>query len=122
MPDNPKVGVIRADRYEPDLQRSYEEMAGHYGCVVIPARPYRPKDKSRVELSVLLTYRWILARLRHQKFSSLEDLNAAIRPLLTLLNDRPFQRLPGSRRSVFEALDRPAMVEPTNTLSIELLL
>ena len=109
VPDNPKVGVTRADRYEPDLQRSYEEMAGHYRCVVIPARPYRPKDKSRVELSVLLTYRWILARLRHQKFLSLEDLNAAIRPLLTLLNDRPFQRLPGSRRSVFEALDRPAM-------------
>lgn len=109
VPDNPKVGVTRADRYEPDLQRSYEEMAGHYRCVVIPARPYRPKDKSRVELSVLLTYRWILARLRHQRFLSLEDLNAAIRPLLTILNDRPFQRLPGSRRSVFEALDRPAM-------------
>jgi transposase len=109
VPDNPKVGVTRADRYEPDLQRSYEEMAGHYSCVVIPARPYRPKDKSRVELSVLLTYRWILARLRHQRFLSLEDLNAAIRPLLTILNDRPFQRLPGSRRSVFEALDRPAM-------------
>jgi transposase len=109
VPDNPKVGVTRADRYEPDLQRSYEEMAGHYRCVVIPARPYRPKDKSRVELSVLLTYRWILARLRHQRFLSLDDLNAAIRPLLTLLNDRPFQRLPGSRRSVFEALDRPAM-------------
>jgi transposase len=109
VPDNPKVGVTRADRYEPDLQRSYEEMAAHYRCVVIPARPYRPKDKSRVELSVLLTYRWILARLRHQRFLSLEDLNAAIRPLLTILNDRPFQRLPGSRRSVFEALDRPAM-------------
>ena len=52
-------------------------MAGHYHCVVIPARPYRPKDKSRVELSVLLTYRWILARLRHQGFLSLDDLNAA---------------------------------------------
>jgi transposase len=109
VPDNPKVGVTRADRYEPDLQRSYEEMAAHYRCVVIPARPYRPKDKSRVELSVLLIYRWILARLRHQKFLSLEDLNTAIRSLLPLLNDRLFQRLPGSRRSVFEALDRPAM-------------
>jgi hypothetical protein len=78
-------------------------------CVVIPARPYRPKDKSRVELSVLLVYRWVLARLRHQRFFSLEELNAAIRPLLNELNLRPFQRLPGSRRSVFEALDRPAM-------------
>jgi transposase len=109
VPDNPKVGVTKADRYEPDLQRSYEELAGHYRCVVIPARPYRPKDKSRVELTVLLVCRWILARLRHQRFFSLDELNAAIRPLLLDLNNRPFQRLPGSRRSVFEALDRPAM-------------
>jgi transposase len=109
VPDNPKVGVTRADRYEPDLQRSYAELAAHYRAVIIPARPFRPKDKSRVELSVLLVYRWVLARLRHQRFFSLEELNAAIRPLLKELNERPFQRLPGSRRSVFEALDRPAM-------------
>jgi transposase len=109
VPDNPKVGVTRADRYEPELQRSYEEMAAHYRCVVIPARPYRPKDKSRVELTVLLVCRWILARLRHQRFFSLDELNGAIRPLLTDLNNRAFQRLPGSRRSVFDALDRPAM-------------
>lgn len=109
VPDNPKVGVTRADRYEPELQRSYEEMAAHYRCVVIPARPYRPKDKSRVELTVLLVCRWILARLRHQRFFSLDELNGAIRPLLTDLNNRAFQRLPGSRRGVFDALDRPAM-------------
>jgi transposase len=109
VPDNPKVGVTRADRYEPELQRSYEEMAAHYRCVVIPARPFRPKDKSRAELTVLLVYRWLLARLRHQRFFSLEELNGAIRPLLTDLNNRAFQRLPGSRRSVFEALDQPAM-------------
>ncbi|HNK18810.1 MAG TPA: IS21 family transposase [Piscinibacter sp.] len=109
VPDNPKVGVTRADRYEPRLQRSYEEMAAHYGAVIIPARPYRPKDKSRAELTVLLVCRWILARLRHQRFFSLDELNGAIRPLLAELNDRPYQRLPGSRRSVFEALDRPAM-------------
>jgi transposase len=109
VPDNLRVGVTRADRYEPDLQRSYAELAAHYGAVVIPARPYRPKDKSRVELTVLLVCRWILARLRHQRFFSLEELNAAIRPLLGELNERAFQRLPGSRRSVFEALDRPAM-------------
>ena len=108
-PTTPKVGVTKADRYEPQLQRSYEELAGHYHCVVIPARPYRPKDKSRVELTVLLVCRWVLARLRHQRFFSLDELNAAIRPLLSELNERPFQRLPGSRRSVFEALDRPAM-------------
>ncbi len=109
VPDNPRVGVTRADRYEPELQRSYGELAAHYRCVVIPARPYRPKDKSRVELTVLLVCRWVLARLRHQRFFSLEELNAAIRPLIHELNERAFQRLPGSRRSVFESLDRPAM-------------
>jgi len=109
VPDNPKVGVTKADRYEPELQKSYEEMASHYRAVIIPARPYRPKDKSRVELTVLLVCRWVLARLRHQRFFSLDELNAAIRPLLTDLNARAYQRLPGSRRSVFEALDRPAM-------------
>jgi transposase len=109
VPDNPRVGVSKADRYEPRLQRSYEEMAAHYGAVIIPARPYPPKDKSRAELTVLLVCRWILARLRHQRFFSLEELNGAISPLLTELNERPYQRLPGSRRSVFDALDRPAM-------------
>ena len=109
VPDNPKVGVTKADRYEPELQRSYEELASHYGAVVIPARPYRPKDKSKAELTVQIVERWILAKLRYQRFFGLEELNAAIRPLLTELNDRPFQKLPGSRRSVYEALDRPAM-------------
>lgn len=109
VPDNPKVGVTKADRYEPQLQRSYEELAAHYGAVIIPARPYRPKDKSKAELSVQLVERWILARLRHQRFFSLEELNAAIRMLLADLNARPFQKLPGSRASVFAALDRPAM-------------
>ena len=109
VPDNPRVGVTKADRYEPELQRSYEEMAAHFGIAVIPARPHRPRDKPRAEQTVLLVSRWVLARLRHQRFFSLDELNAAIRPLLTALNERPFQKLPGSRRTVFEALDRPAM-------------
>src|ERR1700722_13168072 len=109
VPDNLRVGVTKADRYEPELQRSYEEMAAHFGIVVIPARPFRPRDKPRAEQTVLLVSRWVLARLRHQRFFSLEELNAAIRPLLNELNERPFQKLPGCRRSVFEALDRPAM-------------
>jgi transposase len=109
VPDNLRVGVTKADRYEPELQRSYEEMAAHFGIVVIPARPYRPRDKPRAEQTVLLVSRWVLARLRHQRFFSLEELNAAIRPLLNALNERAFQKLPGSRRSMFEALDRPAM-------------
>jgi transposase len=109
VPDNPRVGVTKADLYEPELQRSYEEMAAHFGITVIPARPYKPRDKPRVESTVLLVCRWVLARLRHQRFFSVEELNAAIKPLLAALNDRPFQKLHGSRRSVFESLDRPAM-------------
>jgi transposase len=104
-----RVGVTKADRYEPQLQRSYEEMAAHFSIAIIPARPFRPKDKPKAELTVLLVCRWVLARLRHQRFFSLEELNSAIKPLLNELNERPFQKLPGSRRSVFESLDRPAM-------------
>lgn len=118
VPDNPRVGVTKADRYEPELQRSYEEMAAHFGIAVIPARPYRPRDKPRAEQTVLLVSRWVLARLRHQRFFSLDELNAAIRPLLIALNERPFQKLPGSRRSVFEALDRPAMRPLPTTLYV----
>jgi len=109
VPDNPRVGVTKADRYEPELQRSYEEMAAHFGITIIPARPFHPRDKPKVELTVLLVCRWILARLRHQRFFSLNELNAAIRPLLVELNERPYKKLSGTRHSVFETLDRPAM-------------
>jgi transposase len=109
VPDNPKVGVTKADRYEPILQRSYEELARHYRATVIPARPYRPRDKPKVEQGVLLVSRWVLARLRHQRFFSLEELNAAIAVLMVDLNERPFKKLPGNRRTAFETLDRPVM-------------
>lgn len=109
VPDNVKAGVNRACRYEPELNRSYQEMAAHYGCVVIPARPYKPQDKAKVEVGVQVVERWILARLRHRTFFTLAELNAAIRTLLDALNRRPFKKLPGSRREAFESLDRPAL-------------
>jgi transposase len=84
-------------------------MAAHYGAVVIPARPRKPRDKAKVEAGVLLVGRWILARLRHRRFFSLAELNQAIRELLVDLNQRPFKKLTGSRRSLFEDLDRPAL-------------
>ncbi len=77
VPDNLKAGVARADRYEPDLNRTYREMAAHYGAAVIPARPNKPRDKAKVEAGVLLVERWILARLRKRTFFSLAELNAA---------------------------------------------
>jgi transposase len=109
VPDNPRSGVTRADRYEPDLNQTYQEIAAHYGCAVIPARPNKPRDKAKVEVGVQVVERWILARLRKRTFFSLAELNAAIRELLDALNDRPFKKLTGSRRSLFEMLDRPAL-------------
>jgi transposase len=84
-------------------------MAEHYQVAIIPARPYRPKDKSKVEGAVLVVERWIMARLRHQTFFTLASLNQAIDLLLADLNDRPFKKLPGSRRSQFEQLDQPLL-------------
>jgi transposase len=109
VPDNLKSAVKSPDRYEPQLNDTYQELARHYGTAILPARPRKPQDKAKVEAGVLLVERWILARLRHQTFFGLRALNEAIARLLTALNERLFQRLPGSRRSHFEALDRPAL-------------
>ena len=109
VPDNLKSGVVRAYRYEPDLNPTYAEMAAHYGTVIMPARVRKPRDKAKVEAGVLLVERWILARLRHEQFFSLSDLNRTLRALLDRLNARPFKKLPGSRRSLFNDLDRPAL-------------
>ncbi|HIG40319.1 MAG: IS21 family transposase [bacterium] len=109
VPDNLKSAVNKACRYEPELNRSYNTLAEHYSVAVIPARPRKPKDKSKAEGSVLLVERWILAKIRHETFFTLASLNARIRELLDLLNNKPFQKLPGSRRSQFESLDKPVL-------------
>lgn len=110
VPDNLKSGVERAHRYEPDLNRAYAEFAEHYGVAILPARVRKPRDKAKVEGAVLIVERWILARLRDRQFFSLPELNAAINALLIELNERPFQKLDGSRRSRFIELDRPALL------------
>jgi transposase len=109
VPDNLKSGVTKACRYEPGLNRTYEDFARHYGAAVLPARPYRARDKAKVEASVLVAQRWILARLRNQTFFSLAHLNEAIRALLGDANRRPMQKLGVSRRELFETVDRPAI-------------
>jgi transposase len=109
IPDNLKSGVKKADRYEPILNRTYYEMASHYGCAIIPTRPYKPKDKAKVEAAVQLVQRWIVAVLRNQKFFSLAELNFAIGELLIRLNEKPFQKMAGSRKTLFESLDKPAL-------------
>ncbi len=109
VPDNLKSGITKPCRYEPDINPTYHAMAAHYGTAVIPARVKKAKDKAKVEAGVLLVERWILAALRNRTFGNLSELNEAIRDLLARLNDRPFQKLPGSRRTMFEAVDRPAL-------------
>lgn len=109
VPDNLRAGVARACRYEPEPNATYAEMAAYYGTAILPTRPYKPKDKAKAEVAVQIVERWILARLRHQTFFTLAELNTAIAQLLGELNERLFQRLPGNRREAFEHLDRPAL-------------
>lgn len=109
VPDNLKAGVTRAHRYEPELNPTYAELAAHYGVVILPTRVGKPRDKAKVEVGVQVVERWILARLRNQTFFSLPELNRAIADLLPLLNERAFKKLPGSRRALYEQLDRPVL-------------
>ena len=109
VPDNARTGVTKAHRYDPDLNPTYYNFALHCGFGIVPARPYKPRDKAKVESAVQVAERWIVAALRHRKFFSLEELNQAIRELLTKLNHRPFRKREGSRASVFESLDKPAL-------------
>lgn len=109
VPDNLLSGITKACRYEPGINRTYQELAVHYGVAVIPARVRKPKDKAKVEAGVLLVQRWILAALRNRTFFSLRELNAAIRELLNKLNSRSFKKLTGSRMSRFLEIDKPAL-------------
>jgi transposase len=109
VPDNLKSGVTLAHAYEPEINRTYEELAQHYGAVVIPTRVARPKDKPKAEVSVQIAQRWVLAALRHRTFFTLGDLNAAIRDRIDVVNDRPMKVVGVSRRALFEQLDRPAL-------------
>lgn len=109
VPDNLRSAVSKACRYDPELNPSYHQLAEHYQIAVLPARPYKPKDKSKAEVGVQIVERWILARLRHYTFFSLAELNKCIRSLLEDLNHKPFKQLPGNRREAFELLDKPAL-------------
>lgn len=107
VPDNLKSAVSKASRYEPDINPTYAEFAEHYGTVIFPARPYRPKDKSRAENGVKLAKRWILFRLRNQTFYALRELNQANRLLLADFNSRLMKKMKKSRRELFELWDKP---------------
>jgi transposase len=111
VPDNLAAGVTKPNRYEPDINPTYAELAAHYGAAVIPARVRKPRDKAKVEQGVLLAERWILAALRKRKFFSLEELREAVKPLVEKLNNKQMQKVKKSRRAVFEQLER-AVLKP----------
>jgi transposase len=107
--DNLKAGVTRACFHEPMVNRTYADLARHYRTAILPARPYRPRDKAKAEVGVQIVGRWVLARIRNRRFFSLADLNAAIAQLLEELNNRVMRQLGKSRRQMFEEIDRPAL-------------
>ena len=119
VPDNLKTGVTRPCRYEPLLHRSYQELAEHYGTVLIPARIKKPRDKAKVEVGVQIVERQILAALRDQRFFNVSELNAAIGPLLAQLDEQPFQKLEGSRNSWFAAVEKSQLL-PLPAMPFEL--
>jgi transposase len=109
IPDNLKSGVKKPCYYEPELNRTYGDLAIHYGAGILPARPYRPRDKAKAEVGVQIVQRWVLAALRKRQFFSLAELNEAILELIHKLNQRPFRKLAGSRAELYQNLDRPAL-------------
>ena len=99
VPDNARSMIVDPDRYEPRSNDTVQDFARHYGTSVLPARPYHPQDKAKVESAVQVVERWILARLRHRTFTSVAEVNLALSSLLTQLNQRPFQKLPVPARA-----------------------
>ena len=110
VPDNPKAMIADANRYEPRSNDTVLDFARHYGTSILPARPRHPQDKAKAESAVQIVERWIMARLRHQKFDSVHEVNQAMAPLLKRLNEKLFQKLPGSRASTFAEIDAPALL------------
>jgi transposase len=109
VPDNPRALVSDACRYEPKLNQTVQDFARHYSVSILPARPYSPKDKASAESAVQVVERWLMARLRHTVLANVHAADAALAALLPSLNERRFQKLDGSRASVFAALDAPTL-------------
>ncbi|MGB3726849.1 MAG: IS21 family transposase, partial [Glaciecola sp.] len=109
IPDNLKSAVTKTCRYEPDLNPTYHQLAEYFNVAVIPARPYKPKDKSKAEVGVQIVERWIMARLRHQTFYSLAQLNGEITTLLQVMNNKMMKQYQQSRQQLFDTLDKPAL-------------
>jgi transposase len=110
VPDNLKTGVEKVEWYTPVINKTYHEMAEHYGTAIVPARVKKPKDKPSVESTVGNISTWITAALRNQTYFSVNELNGDIEKKLAGYNERPFQKRPGSRKSVFMEEERESLL------------
>jgi transposase len=118
VPDNLKAGITKPSRYEPGINRTYQDLADHYGCVVLPARVMKPRDKAKAEVAVQIVQRFVLARLRNRRFFALAELNSAIRDCVTAINAKVMRRIGKSRNELLETIDRPALTAlPTTPYS-----
>jgi len=109
--DNLKAGITKPSRYEPGINRTYADLADHYGFVVLPTRVRKPRDKGKVEVAVLIVERFVLAKLRNRRFFSLDELNAEIRVCVATINAKVMKKFAKSRRELLETIDRPALKE-----------
>ena len=111
IPDNCKTATTANTRYETVLNRSYQELAEHYGTAIVPARVKKPDDKAAVEGSVRFVSTWITAALRDRKFFSLAEAQQAVQEKLEELNRRPFKKRPGCRVTAYEQ-EEQAFMQP----------
>lgn len=111
VPDNAKTAVIKADYYDPKLNKTYREMASHYGAAIIPARSGKPRDKAPVETGVQIVERRIIAKLRNRQFLSFDELYEAVEQELDIVNTKPFQKLPSNRLDTFLETEK-AQLQP----------
>ena len=107
--DNLKAGVTATCRYEPGINRTYQELATHYDTAILPTRPRKPRDKAKVEVGVLIVERYVLARVRKRRFFSLTELNVAIREIVVDLNARVMRKVGVSRIELLETIERPKL-------------
>lgn len=110
VPDNLKMGVTANTRYETQLNASYRELAEYYGTTIVPARVRKPQDKGLVEKSVGFSTTWITAALRDEKFFSFSDVKTAVAERLDIINNKPFQKRPGSRKEAYENEEKEFML------------
>ena len=105
--DNLKAGITKPSRYEPGINRTYQDLADHYGFVVLPTRVRKPRDKAKVEVAVLIVERFVLAKLRNRRFFSLDELNAEVRECVATINAKVMKKFAKSRRRA-AGDDRPS--------------